>query len=196
MNDWKIQSRARTCQCCGRAFAAEEVYHTLLFEQRTGFERLDVCHTCWDEQYRHGAADRKGFISHWQGTYLLPPAAPPEPIQRDSAETWLRRLNERTEPEWQAARFILAVMLERKRILKNRDQLVEDGRRLFVYELPRTGESFIVADPRLRLDQLQQVQREVSGLLQQGLPEDITPTAADVGSPAPPQNSDLLVARP
>lgn len=172
MNDWNIQARARSCQACERAFVDQEVYHTLLFEQRARFERLDVCGACWDEQHRHGASDRKGFISHWQGVFAVPPPPPPEPIQRDNAESLLRRLTERNDPAWQPAAFILAVMLERKRVLKAREQYVAGGRRVFVYEHPRTGEVFTVPDPSLQLDQLEQVQRDVAHLLEHGMPGD------------------------
>ena len=177
MNDWNIQSRARTCQTCGRSFHDREAYHTLLFEQKSGFERLDVCGTCWDEQHRHGAADRKGFVSHWQGLFCVPPPPPPEPIQRDSAETLLRRLTERNDPVWQPAAFILAVMLERKKVLRIREQLRHNGRRTFVYEHPRSGEIFTIADPALQLDQLEKVQHDVARLLEQGLPSE------DAGQP-------------
>jgi hypothetical protein len=60
-------------------------------------------------------------------------------------------------------------MLERKRILKVKEQIVRDGRRVFIYEQPRTGDIFTIADPNLRLDQLEEVQRDVAQLLEQGL---------------------------
>lgn len=175
MNDWNIQSRARTCQACGRAFDDQEAFHTLLFENRSGLERLDVCGGCWQEQHRHGAADRKGFISHWQGVFAVPPPPPPEPIQRDNAETLLRRLMERNDPVWQPAAFILAVMLERKRILRIREQLRQNGRRTFVYEHPRSGDIFAITDPALQLDQLEKVQHDVAQLLEHGLPPEAQP---------------------
>ncbi len=175
MNDWNIQSRARACQGCGRTFNDRESYHTLLFEQRSGFERLDVCGGCWEEQHRHGSMERKGFVSHWQGVFVVPPPPPPEAIQRDSAETLLRRLMERNDPAWQPAAFILAVMLERKRVLRIREQVRRGGRRTFVYELPRTGDLFTIPDPDLQLDQLEKVQRDVGGLLEHGLPPEAQP---------------------
>ena len=183
MIEWNIQGRARACQGCGRGFADRETYHTLLFEERSGFQRLDVCGACWETQHRHGGTDRKGFVSYWQGVYLVPPPPPPEPIQKDSAESLLRRLTEQMDPARHAAAFILAVMLERKRVLKVRETRRQEGRRVLIYELPRTGEIFTIPDPELHLDQLEQVQREVATLLEQGLPGP-TNAAAD-GAPAP-----------
>jgi hypothetical protein len=57
-------------------------------------------------------------------------------------------------------------MLERKRILKHRDTVHdEQGNDLLIYEHARTGESFTIPDPRLRLDQLQSIQQQVIALL-------------------------------
>ncbi|MGE3312180.1 MAG: hypothetical protein AB7O66_19615 [Limisphaerales bacterium] len=175
MNDWNIQARARVCQSCGHAFADKDPYHTLLFEQRSGFERMDICVGCWDSQHRHGSADRKGFVSHWQGLFVVAPPPPPEAIQKDSAESLLRQVMERADPAWQPAAYILAVMLERKRVLKIRQQLRQEGRRVFVYELPRSGEVFTIPDPELKLDQLEAVQRDVALLLESGLPGEGSP---------------------
>ena len=60
-------------------------------------------------------------------------------------------------------------MLERKRILKVKEQIVRDGQRVFIYEQPKTGDVFTIADPDLRLDQLEAVQRDVAQLLEHGL---------------------------
>jgi hypothetical protein len=176
MNDWNIQARARVCQSCGHAFADKDPYHTVLSEQRSGFERTDICASCWESQYREGSSDRKGFISHWQGLFVIPPPPPPEAIQKDSAESLLRRLVDRQDPVWQPAAYILAAMLERKRVLKIREQVRQEGRRIFVYELPRSGEIFTIRDPDLKLDQLEQVQRDVARLLEVGLPVEASPT--------------------
>ena len=60
-------------------------------------------------------------------------------------------------------------MLERKRMLKVKEQIVRDGKRVFIYEQPKTGDIFTIADPDLRLDQLEAVQRDVAALLEHGL---------------------------
>lgn len=179
MNEWNFQGRARACRACGKAFAHRQAYHTLLFEERHGYDRHDVCPACWEAQYRHGATERRGFVSHWQGVFLAPPAALPEPIPRENAESLLRRLVERNDPRHHPAMFILAAMLERKRQLKVQAPLRQEGRRVFVYELPRTGDVFMIVDPELRLGQLESVQRTVAELLEHGLP----PEEAAVGVP-------------
>jgi len=169
MIDWNIQSPAHACQACEKPFVAREPYHTLLFDERHGYARLDVCEGCWEGQYRHGASDRKGFVSHWVGEYAPPPAAPPDPIPKETAESLLRRLIESNDPGHQRVCYILAVMLERKRLLKVQSQLFRDGERVFIYEQPKTGDVFTIVDPNVELSQIDELQREVAHLLEHGL---------------------------
>jgi len=168
MNEWNIQSRASACEACAQPFADQQPLHTLLFDELPDLRRMDVCDICWQNQFSQGARDRKGFISHWQGIYEAPAPAV-DPIHKDTAETLLRKLIEQNDPRHAPAGYILAVMLERKRILKVKEQIVREGKRVFIYEQPKTGDIFTIADPSLRLDQLEQVQRDVAQLLEQGL---------------------------
>ena len=178
MTEWNIQSRAHTCAACNKQFADQEAFHTLLFDEKAEFRRLDICQACWQKQYSEGARDRKGFISYWQGVYEAPPPAT-EVIQRETAESLLRKLIEMDDPRYLPAAYILAVMLERKRLLKIKEQILRDGQRIFIYAQPRTGDVFTIVDPALQLNQLEQVQHDVAALLEHGLnPPATTPAPA------------------
>jgi hypothetical protein len=177
MNDWNIQSRAHVCEACEKPFADKQQYHTVLFEEKQEFRRQDICAECWQAKYSD-AAWLPGFISHWQGVYQSPPPVV-DAIQKETAETLLRKLIELNDPRYIPAGFILAVMLERKRVLKVKEQIIRDGKRTFIYEQPKTGEVFTINDPALHLDQLEEVQRDVATLLEHGLN---SPPAADVVS--------------
>jgi hypothetical protein len=182
MNEWNIQSRSRLCQACERAFADKQPYHTVLIEEKQQYQRLDLCPACWESQHREGASERKGFISQWQGVYHAPPAAPVDAIQKESAESLLRKLIEAHDPRHGAVCYILAVMLERKRILKVKEQIQGESGRVFVYEQAGTGDVFTIADPNLQLDQLEEVQRATAQLLAHGLnspPAEFAPVPAE-----------------
>ncbi len=191
MNEWNLQSRSHICQACQKPFADKQPYHTLLFDEKSGLQRLDICDDCWDEQYAHGATDKKNVISRWNGIYEAPPAAPPEAIRKENAETLLRSLIESNDQKHGAACYILAVMLERKRILKVKEQFKRDGKRLFVYEHPKTGDVFTIIDPELQLDQLDEVQRDVANLLEHGLNEPIA-TPAPESNPVIPSTKETI----
>jgi len=126
------------------------------------------------------------LISHWQGVYEAPPPVT-EAIQKDTAETLLRKLIEQNDPQHAPAAYILAVMLERKRILKVKEQVVRDGQRIFIYEHPKTGDVFTIADPNLRLDQLELVQRDVAALLEHGLNPPAPQSQENANPPAQPE---------
>ena len=179
MNEWNIQSRASACESCAQPFADRQPYHTLLLDVPPELRRSDICDPCWQKNFAGDATSRAGFISHWQGIFEVPPAAV-DAIQKETAETLLRKLIEQNDSRYAPAAFILAVMLERKRILKVKEQIVRDGKRVFIYEQPRTGDVFTIADPDLHLDQLEAVQRDVAALLEHGL----NPPASE--SPVPP----------
>lgn len=189
MDDWNIQSRARACCSCGQPFADGQTYHTLLFDDKPRFRRRDICEPCWRKEESAGVRNAPGFVSRWQGVYEAPPQRPDQ-AYKETAESLLRKLIELGDTRYQSASYILAVMLERKRILKVRDQFMRDGRRIFVYEHHKTGDLFTIADPELRLDQLDQVQRQVGDLLEHGLPK-VEPAPEGAAAQAGPQQNSL-----
>jgi hypothetical protein len=186
MNEWNIQSRAHACEACTQPFADKQPYHTLLLDEPAGLRRSDICEPCWQQQSAGDARSRAGFISQWHGVYEAPPAQPVDAIQKETAETVLRKLIEANDPRYAPAAYILAVMLERKRILKVKEQFKRDGKRIFVYEQPKTGDIFTIADPDLHLGQLEAVQHDVAQLLEHGL----TPPAPAAETVAPAANEN------
>ncbi len=102
-------------------------------------------------------------FSFWKTRYEPPPASPPEALAKENAEDLLRRLL--AENAQANACYVLAAMLERKRILKQvKSETTEIGR-VVIYEHAKNGDVFIVPDVQLRLDELDSVQAEVAHLL-------------------------------
>src|ERR1043165_807515 len=139
--DWEIHARSAVCQACSTEFVDKATYHTILSFPQEGYTRMDICQTCWDTQYSQGGMDRKGAFSHWRGKYKAPPPVEPEALPKETAETLLRKLIDSQDPAHANARYILGVMLERKRILKHRDTVEKDGWSVLVYEHAKTAES-------------------------------------------------------
>lgn len=156
-HDWEIKSRSHHCSRTGKEFAEGENFYTLLFREPDGYRREDLC----EEAYAKINDNIRPF-SFWKSTYEPPPPAKQEVFQPGDAEGLLRHLIEENQPSSRNARFILAAMLERKRLLRplpSRDQ------GLLVYEFPASGESIVIEDPQLSMEQLPAVQAEVSELL-------------------------------
>ena len=88
----------------------------------------------------------------------------------------LRKLIESNDPSHINTRYLLAVMLERKRILKPQPS---PEKSTLIYERAGTGETFIIIDPHLSLSDLAAVQEEVSALLT-GLSASAPPLEAEL----------------
>lgn len=155
--DWEIKSRAHTCARTGREFAPGETFFTLLLREGDGFRREDLCEEAWESRN-----DNIQPFSFWRSKYEPPSPPPPEPLPRDDAEGLLRRLVAENQPAYQNVRYILALMLERKRLLRPMESSDED---MLVYEHLATGETIVLTNPHLSLEQIPDVQREVSALL-------------------------------
>ncbi|MEY5010308.1 MAG: hypothetical protein RLZZ253_1447 [Verrucomicrobiota bacterium] len=162
INDWSIQSRGDRCAQTGTPFAEGEFFYTVLYDEKNGFRREDLCEAAWEERR---TVEPLPF-SFWRTKYEPPPPAAPEPIGKQTAEDLLRRLIAENEPNREGVRYILAVMLERKRQLKEVEaKRAEDGSLARVYEHSKTGEVFVIRDPELRLDQIAEVQLQIADLL-------------------------------
>jgi hypothetical protein len=104
--------------------------------------------------------------SYWRAKYVPPPPPQTEAVSKQTAEDLLRSYMEETGPEHTNARYILALMLERKRILKEVEvKQGDDGSQTRIYEHAKTGEVFIIPDPQLKLAQVEEVQMQVADLL-------------------------------
>jgi hypothetical protein len=159
-NDWPIKHRADACARTGRPFQAGEQFYTLLFREGDGFRREDLSEEAWSQRNENITP-----FSFWKMRYEPPPPEPPEPLGKESAEDILRRLLAANDPAHVNACYVLAVMLERKRVLKQIKTDRTDGRPVLIYEHAKSGDVFIVPDVRLRMDEIEHVQHEVSQLL-------------------------------
>lgn len=179
--DWDIRARSDACSACTKPFDDRQVCFSALSFGQEGYARADFCEPCWQgEQEGHDP------YSTWKGVFRVPPPPPEEPLKKENAESLLRRLMEDDDESQLNVIFILAVMLERKRTLVERHvQRREDGSILRAYEHRETGETFLVPDPSLRLDELEDVQRQVIDMLGGPNKKGETPEAeGEAASPA------------
>jgi hypothetical protein len=159
--DWDIKLRGNACTVCSKAFEDHELCFSALVFGENGYQRNDYCSPCWEKRENAGT-----LVSTWRGRYQSPPPKPEEPLKHETAESLLRRLMEDNDESKVNVMFILAVMLERKRILVEQSVQAHDEHRMVrVYEHRKTGETFLIPEPMLRLDQLEHVQAEVIAML-------------------------------
>ncbi len=168
IQNWSIRSRSHHCALSERPFIEGETFHTAIyFDTKTGdYLRRDVGLDSWKQEL----SERKP-IAYWKTLYSPTiTEQKPEVTSKESAMALLQRFIEEGDPSTENARYILALMLERKRILSNTATKEVDGQRMLFYENKKTGEVFIVRDPELLLNELASLQDEVAMLLGFGGP--------------------------
>jgi hypothetical protein len=161
IQEWDIKPLAKACTGCTKAFEDRQEYYTRLSDKEGSYTRSDFCSTCWaaEEPVDPG-------YSNWNGVFRIPPAEPDRKVRKETAETILRELMENGGPAQAEVIYILAIMLERQRVLV--EQKVEDrpdGSRRVIFAHRKTGEMFLVPDPGIGAERLETVQQEVMRLL-------------------------------
>ena len=160
--EWNIRSRGHVCTICQKPLVDKTPVVSALKEVNDGYERFDCHPECWKAQER----DWQPF-SQWDGVYFAPVREEKnEPLKKEDAGELLRQLVRMDDPAMKNVVYVLAVMLERSKILVERDQkMLEDGTIRRVYEDRKQGDTFVILDPRLRLENLAEVQQQVVALL-------------------------------
>lgn len=159
--EWNIKSRSTVCAGCQAGFSDGQPYHTRLVFQEHDYTRGDYCETCWASEL----VANPGYSS-WKGYFKMPPAEPDRRIRKETAESLLRELIEKADPSQISVIYILAVMLERQRVLVEREvNTLGDGSRVVIYEHKKTAETFAITDPKLKLSELDEVQKDIMALL-------------------------------
>jgi hypothetical protein len=191
--DWHIQSRAPHCHATGRAFEEGEAVHSALFWRGGQYQREDYCAEAWAQRN-----DNIQPLSHWQRKFKPLPPPPAEPLRKDDAESLLRCLMGENDPTQRNARYILALMLERKRLIRPVDVRQEPGGpRVLVYEHLESGDMWLIEDPQLRLEELGPVQDEVAALLRPRQPAaEAAPESVDSLAAAKPDDAVATEAFP
>jgi hypothetical protein len=192
---WHVRSRGRECAATQRPFTDGESIVTALFpdSESSGYVRRDYCAEGWKTYQESGDAP----FSFWKTKYTAPSGSDTvKPEEKLSAEEILQRLVEEDEDHTENARFILAVMLERQKLLRETDSQRTPTGILRVYEHRKTGEVFIVKDPNIPLADIEAVQNEVFILLENNgrSPGAAEETVGEISEPAGKEDQSATVA--
>jgi hypothetical protein len=158
--EWNIQARALQCAVSGRPFEKGERVFSALYWRDGQYVRVDLGAEAWNARN-----DNIEPLSAWQTEFVPPPPPAPEALRKDDAESLLRRLMTENAPGMRNARYILALMLERKKVVRQIERQRQEGASILVYEHTASGEVWLIEDPGLKLGELKAVQDEVAHLL-------------------------------
>ena len=154
MTEYQIQPNTRRCTVSGRELQPGERYFSVLLDEAGKFVRKDYGADAW-----HGSpVDAVGF---WAGRVPAAGARRRPPIDDDMLLACFQRLEGRTEQASQHFRYVLALLLMRRKRFKFEEVRNDDGREVLVLKCGRTGARHEVANPHLTDEQMAAVQEDV-----------------------------------
>jgi hypothetical protein len=160
---YEVGHAAGKCAACARAIEPGEKFMAALRPTPTGLERVDVGPECWD------AFDKSGLLGFWQST-LRPPQAKPKVFVDDALLCDLfERLEGANEPVKVSFRFVLGLILMRKRLLTYESSRHEPDRDVWTVRLKGRDQLIDLLDPKLDEKQVLEVSTQLGAILNEQL---------------------------
>ena len=160
---YDVPKPAGKCAVCGREIVAGEKFIAAVRETQTGLERLDVAHECWE---RFDRADLLGF---WQTTMPRPEEKRKLFVDDQVLCALFERLGDATEPAKVNFRFVLGLILMRKRLILYEEIRRQGGSDVWVVRMKGQEVRLDLLDPKLDEQQMAEVSRQLGQILNEEL---------------------------
>jgi hypothetical protein len=158
MTDYQIQPNTRRCAVTGRELRPGEKYYTVLLEQGSKFERRDYSTEAWQ-------GPPPGAFSFWAGRIAEDEGAQRRPIDDELLSDCFQRLEGETDPGRIRFRYVVALLLMRRKRFKFEEVQSENGQEILCLRCTRTRQQYRVVNPRLTEAEMAEVQEEVLKVL-------------------------------
>ena len=170
--EWKITKFGQSCALCSKKIEIGEICCSALFDPgmqdgkpTPDFARRDYCVACFE------AHPPEGMYYYWKLAAPDPSvkASPKKQVlDVDSVLDFFRRLASDPDPTKRPLAFVLALMLDRKKVLKfTGEKRGSDGDSVLVFAMRRGGggETFELIPPGLDENELAAASAEINQLL-------------------------------
>ncbi|HEY7116623.1 MAG TPA: hypothetical protein VH475_08555 [Tepidisphaeraceae bacterium] len=151
------------CVVCQAQIQPTQPFMAALKETPTGFERLDVCLNCWP------GFDRNDLIGFWRTTMPLVEQKRKLFVDDEVLCQLFERLAETTEPAKLNFRFVLGLILMRKRLIVYENSRTEEGREIWQVRFKGKDEILDLLNPKLDESQIQDVSNQLGEILNEEL---------------------------
>ena len=159
MDDWEIKKPLGQCMGTGKTIEAGEEYFAALVETPEGLARQDFCAAYWQEH-------KPQVFCYWKSKLVPPEQKKKLFVDDDMLMTFFERLANETESEKVNFRFVLMLILMRKRLLKYYSSRTENGTELWRLRITGTDTMAEVVNPHLSEEQIEQLSGQVGQILQ------------------------------
>jgi hypothetical protein len=162
----EVAAPTRRCHATGRELLPGEGYYSALVETLVGTQRWDFAIEAW-------TGPPEGTVGYWRTT--LPISTTPPPPREVPTETMLDFFDQLSQqPEKLGSRerrlrFVLALLLVRKRALKLHSVRREDSQDFLVVRRPSSKETIDVLDPGLNEAETSEVEKELADWMQSAM---------------------------
>jgi hypothetical protein len=152
--DYQIQPNTRRCSVSGRELCPGERYYGVLLEEGGKFVRKDFSVEAWQ-----GAPE--GAFSFWMGRLAPPQSKRRPPIDDEMLMECFQRLEGQLEPNRIRFRYVVALLLMRRRRLRFDETQRDGGQEILLLRCARSGARHAVVNPGLTDEELATVQEDV-----------------------------------
>lgn len=155
---WHIARSSRTCAASGRAISPGEPFFSALVDLDDAFERRDFSVEAWPE------VDKAEFFSYWRNKGDAGGGDKAPPVDYDRVLAFFDSLEDAAEPSKRLFRYVLALVLARRRKLRLDDMgRTAEGDRIVVYDR-RTDRSLTIVSPEASRADLEKAQENLNQL--------------------------------
>ena len=161
MADWEIDRPVGVCQGTGEKIEYGQDYYATLMETEEGLKRHDFCLDYWE-------SEKPEVFCYWKSRLVEPDKKKRIFVDDEMLMSFFVRLGEETDQQKINFRFVLLLILMRKRRLKYDSSRAKDGREM--WRMRVVGGDFIeVENPHLNEDQIEQMSSQLGEILQADL---------------------------
>ena len=166
--EFNIARTAGQCVKCERTLEPAEPYMAVVVEDDEQLQRHDWCLSCWDDPEREPIANPFG---QWRTQAPVKGEKKKLFVDDELLLNFFHRLADDDQPARQSFRFVLTLVLMRKRLLTyNRSVKADDGTETWIVkQRGRPDEQFEVVDPDLDEDKIGEVSEQLAEILQGAL---------------------------
>ena len=162
--EWQMPRRGEACSACHAHFEPGTAFNAYLFETPAGYERRDFCLNC-------PPPSEPTPIGYWRTRRPLPTVRKAAPFDREAVFSFFQRLHSAAEPHQLQFRFVLALLLWRKKVLKFVETIAAESGEAWRFIQPQSQEAFDVSKPELDEDEIERLSRQLEDLLAGGADE-------------------------
>lgn len=159
MADWEIKKTLGECFGTGGAFEVGQEYYAALVEGEEGFERRDYSVEYWDQNKPETYCFWKTKMADSQQKKKLF-------IDDEMLMAFFERLAEETTEEKINFRFVLTLVLMRKRKLKYDSSEIKDGKEVWSLRVTGQDRYVEVINPNLTEEQIEQLSGQMGEIMQ------------------------------